>query len=204
MKINADYREFNCLDDIINDLTDTIACWSDEKIKDAVEYNMWAYINDWYADYELTEEEEKAVEEMAIDYFADDTEEEEEDLPEDYKERIEYAEILVNSPAWDGITDPHDLALRYELKEMKDLFGMMDEAEEDYYNELYKDEFIANLCRLRKKKGISQTDLAKESEVHITTISRIERGERSASKLQLDTAARLAKALGCHAEDLLD
>lgn len=204
MKINADYRGFNCLDDIINDLTDTIACWSDEKIKDAVEYNMWAYINDWYADYELTEEEEKAVEEMAIEYFAEDTEEEEEEqIPEDYKERIEYAEILVNSPAWDGITDPHDLALRYELKEMKDLFGMMDEAEEEYYEELYKDTFVS-LHRLRKKAELTQKQLADTAGVHINIISRIERGERSASKLQLDTAARLAEALGCHAEDLLD
>lgn len=138
MKINADYREFTCLDDIINDLTDTIAGWSPEKIKDAVEYGMHSYINDWYYDYDLTAEEEKAVEEMAIDYFTE------------------------------------------------------------------EDEFTSNLYRRRKEAGLTQTELAKAAGVHITIISRIERGERSASKMSLDTAARLAAALNCHADDLLD
>lgn len=63
---------------------------------------------------------------------------------------------------------------------------------------------MSKLIDFRKKAGLSQTELSKASGVHINIISRIERGERSASKLQLDTAAKLAKALGCHAEDLLD
>lgn len=205
MKINADYREFTCLDDIINDLTDTIACWPDEQIKDAVDYKMSAYINDWYADYELTEDEEKAVEEMAIDYFAEDIEEEEEEqIPEDYKERYDLAEILINSPAWDGLKDPHDLALAAELKELKDLYDMIDEAEEEYYEERYKDTFVSNLCSHRKDAGLTQKQLSEASGVHINIISRIERGERGSDKLTLDTAAKLAKALNCHAEDLLD
>lgn len=60
------------------------------------------------------------------------------------------------------------------------------------------------LNELRTKTGLTQKQLADTAGVHINIISRIERGERSASKLQLDTAAKLAKALGCHAEDLLD
>lgn len=52
--------------------------------------------------------------------------------------------------------------------------------------------------------NLNQKQLADTSGVHINIIGRIERGERSISKLQLDTAARLAKALGCHAEDLLE
>lgn len=55
----------------------------------------------------------------------------------------------------------------------------------------------------RKEAGLTQKQLADTAGVHINIISRIERGERSAEKLQLDTAAKLAKALGCHAEDLL-
>ena len=61
-----------------------------------------------------------------------------------------------------------------------------------------------NLYRLRKEAGLSQTELAKAAGVHNNIISRIERGERSASKMSLDTAARLAAALNCHADDLLD
>lgn len=60
------------------------------------------------------------------------------------------------------------------------------------------------LNELRTKTGLTQKQLADTAGVHINIISRIERGERSSSKLQLDTAAKLAKALGCHAEDLLD
>ena len=63
---------------------------------------------------------------------------------------------------------------------------------------------MSKLIGFRKKAGLSQTELSKASGVHINIISRIERGERSANKLQLDTAAKLAKALGGHAEDLLD
>lgn len=60
------------------------------------------------------------------------------------------------------------------------------------------------LHRLRKEAGLTQKQLADTAGVHINIISRIERGERSANKLQLDTAAKLAKALGCHAEDFID
>ena len=60
------------------------------------------------------------------------------------------------------------------------------------------------LNELRTKEFLTQKQLSEASGVHINIISRIERGERSSDKLQLDTAAKLAKALGCHAEDLLD
>ena len=60
------------------------------------------------------------------------------------------------------------------------------------------------LNELRTKTGLTQKQLSEASGVHINIISRIERGERSSDKLTLDTAARLAKALNCHAEDLLD
>lgn len=60
------------------------------------------------------------------------------------------------------------------------------------------------LQHLRKESCLTQRQLSNASGVHINIISRIERGERSTDKLQLDTAAKLAKALNCHAEDLLD
>ena len=64
--------------------------------------------------------------------------------------------------------------------------------------------FSNNLHRIRKDAGLTQKQLSEASGVHINIISRIERGERSSDKLTLDTAAKLAKALNCHAEDLLD
>lgn len=74
----------------------------------------------------------------------------------------------------------------------------------DSTDECFNSEFISKLYTLRREANLTQQDLAEEADVHITTISRIERGERGSDKLTLDTATRLARALNCHAEDLLD
>lgn len=71
-------------------------------------------------------------------------------------------------------------------------------------DECFNSEFLSKLYILRREANLTQQELADEADVHITTISRIERGERGSDKLTLDTAARLAEALNCHAEDLLD
>jgi DNA-binding XRE family transcriptional regulator len=74
----------------------------------------------------------------------------------------------------------------------------------DSTDECFNSEFISKLYTLRREANLTQQELADEADVHITTISRIERGDRGSDKLTLDTAARLAEALGCHAEELLD
>jgi phage repressor protein C with HTH and peptisase S24 domain len=56
--------------------------------------------------------------------------------------------------------------------------------------------FASRLKERRKKKGLSQADLAKKSKVSQTTISDIERGRNDGSKSILD----LARALGCRPE----
>lgn len=59
------------------------------------------------------------------------------------------------------------------------------------------------LKTLRTASGLTQSQLSFLSGIHVTQISRLERGERSPGKMDLSTAAKLAKALGIHAEDLL-
>lgn len=82
------------------------------------------------------------------------------------------------------------------------------ENEIEEINEVLKDAwrraFSNNLHRIRKEAGLTQNQLSESSGIHINVIGRIERGERSASKMSLETAAKLAAALNCHAEDLLD
>lgn len=51
--------------------------------------------------------------------------------------KLDYAKIIVSSPAWDGINNPYELAKLYTKEELKDAYNMMEEAEEDYYNSLY-------------------------------------------------------------------
>ena len=47
--------------------------------------------------------------------------------------KIEYARIIVRSPAWDGIKSAEKLAMWYKLAELKDMYDMLGEAEADYY-----------------------------------------------------------------------
>lgn len=57
---------------------------------------------------------------------------------------------------------------------------------------------------LRDRAFLTQQQLADMTGLPQQSISRLEAGERTAAKLELRTAAKLAKALGCHAEDLID
>lgn len=51
--------------------------------------------------------------------------------------KLEIARILVDSPAWQGEKDAEWLVKIYSKVELQDMFDMLDEAEEDYYNYYY-------------------------------------------------------------------
>lgn len=55
---------------------------------------------------------------------------------------------------------------------------------------------------LRKKRGLTQEDLAKKAGLHWTTIGKIEAGMRK--NPDLSTRKKLAKALGVDITELLD
>ena len=52
--------------------------------------------------------------------------------------KIEYAEILTKSIAWDGEKDPNKLVRMYTLQELKDLYAELAEAEEEYCDWYYQ------------------------------------------------------------------
>ena len=60
------------------------------------------------------------------------------------------------------------------------------------------------LARLRAESGLTQMEVAAMTGLRQSKISDIECGRRSSAKIQLETAAKLAAALGVHAEDLLE
>ena len=70
MKIKADHNEFEDIDDIAFDLIMTIGTWQPDKLKRALEF-LSCYINDFYYDYELTDEEFKEVEEIVYESYED-------------------------------------------------------------------------------------------------------------------------------------
>jgi transcriptional regulator with XRE-family HTH domain len=53
--------------------------------------------------------------------------------------------------------------------------------------------FAANVRTLRKRRGLSQEDLAEVADLHRTYIGSVERGERNIS---IDSMERMARALG--------
>lgn len=60
------------------------------------------------------------------------------------------------------------------------------------------------LARLRAESGLTQMEVAAMTGLRQSKISDIECGRRSSAKIPLETAAKLAMALGVHAEDLLE
>lgn len=57
-----------------------------------------------------------------------------------------------------------------------------------------------NLCRARKRVGLSQEETAVLAELHRTAVGQLERGERVA---RADTLVKLASALSASPADLL-
>lgn len=75
----------------------------------------------------------------------------------------------------------------------------------DLLNEMYLGRNpITNLKRYRLNAGLSQAQLAEESGVPLRTIQQYEQRQKNINKAQAEYVIRLAKALYCEPEDLLE
>ena len=61
-----------------------------------------------------------------------------------------------------------------------------------------------NLKRIRTSYGCTQTELAKKSGVNLRSIQMYEQRNKDINKSSIETVYRLAKALGCTVEDLIE
>lgn len=61
-----------------------------------------------------------------------------------------------------------------------------------------------NLKRIRTAYGCTQAELAKSSEVSLRSIQMYEQRNKDINKASVETVYRLAKALGCAIEDLIE
>lgn len=57
---------------------------------------------------------------------------------------------------------------------------------------------------LRESRGLSQSQLAKATGISVRTLQSYEQGQRDIYKMQLQTASRIAQALGVKIEKLLE
>jgi hypothetical protein len=64
-----DFVEVN-IDVVIDEVTTTVASWQIEKQKDFVN-SASSYINDWYFDKHLSEDEQNAIIDAVVDFFND-------------------------------------------------------------------------------------------------------------------------------------
>lgn len=63
---------------------------------------------------------------------------------------------------------------------------------------------MSNLKNIRTASGLSQSQLAERSGVSLRMIQYYEQGYKDINKASIDTAFRLAVALKCRIEDLLE
>ena len=63
---------------------------------------------------------------------------------------------------------------------------------------------MTQLQMIRKGSGMSQSELAKKAEVSVRTLQALETGARDIDKVSVLTALKLARALGCSIEDILE
>ena len=60
------------------------------------------------------------------------------------------------------------------------------------------------LKQIRKEKGLTQKELAEKTDTNLRTIQHYEQGSKDLNMAAAITVLRIAKALGCSIEDLLD
>ena len=61
-----------------------------------------------------------------------------------------------------------------------------------------------NLKAMRTLAGLSQSELAVQADVPVRTIQQYEQRQKDINKAQAETLLRLARALNCNVEDLME
>lgn len=95
--------------------------------------------------------------------------------------------------------------LPYE--ELLGLYGTLHEEDVQKSYAVFDEHFAqaeSPLKTIRKRRGLTQEELAQESGVSLNTIRAYERKGKDIAKAQVGIVRRLARALGCGIEDLVD
>lgn len=91
---------------------------------------------------------------------------------------------------------------------MHNLYGVLHEADPSKavsaFDTIVNRQSETNLARLRKERGLSQSQLAKAAQVSLRSIQLYEQRQNGINNAQYNNLLSLCKALGCKIEDILE
>jgi len=93
-----------------------------------------------------------------------------------------------------------EIITMYSVHHEMDITNFIDTMEERY-NRSAGD---TKMKRIRESRGLSQSELAKESGVPLRSIQMYEQRNNNIDKAQAQTVYKLSRVLGCNIEDLLE
>ncbi len=97
---------------------------------------------------------------------------------------------------------------RISYQAIRDMYGVFHEADPSkaavVFDRMMEAVGETNLARLRKKHGLSQSQLAKAADISIRSIQLYEQRQTDINKAQHHHLRALSQALGCRIEDILD
>ena len=101
-----------------------------------------------------------------------------------------------------------NICKKISYETLNNLYGVLHEADPsksvEVFDDIMKSKVETNLARIRKAKGLSQSQLAKLTDVSIRSIQLYEQRKTDINKAQYNHLKALADILGCKPEDLLE
>jgi DNA-binding XRE family transcriptional regulator len=110
---------------------------------------------------------------------------------------------------WKTCRSFHNIQENISMKEILKLYPILHETSEDkavdtINNIISRNHKSSNLQMQRKKRGYSQSKLAKLSGVNLRTLQQYELKTKDIKKASVQTVMSLASTLNCHIEDLFE
>lgn len=110
---------------------------------------------------------------------------------------------------WSSARNFKDIFARIPMSEIVRMYRVYHEMDISQFLEAMEHRYTAVVCdtklkKIRESKGISQTELSVRSGVKLRSIQMYEQRGNDIDKAQAQTVYKLARALGCGVEDLLE
>lgn len=100
------------------------------------------------------------------------------------------------------------ISRKITYQSMSDLYGVLHEADPSkavsVFDDIMKNSGETNLAKLRKNRGLSQSQLAKKAEISVRSIQLYEQRQADINNAQHNHLKAISRVLGCTIDDLLE